>query len=412
MEEQGAFHWEDELRRALSHLNDPCYLRESKLVALLGLQDADDPAAALRAALEQAIEALKPISDTSPCTRKGRHYEILLRRYVQRQTQRAVAQSLAITPRYLRREQAVAIRGLAQYLALRYDLHEREAGGIPKMHQGIAKELGIRHEMLWLADSLRGQTCEVDPVLSAAVELVRDLARQRSVRCQWKGDPSLPSVRVPGTVLKQIALNLLMAVIHQLPPGGQVEIAAQANAEQVIITLSAIGTQGYPWLKTPSFETPITISRQLARVFKGDLCLSCTDEILIVRVLLPCAGRQILVLAIEDNLDTIQLWRRYTQRTCFALVTETDPEQAVASASRLQPDLIVLDIMLPGIDGWELLRRLRADPATADIPVIVCTVLPQKELAFSLGAQDFIPKPATGEEFRAALERQTSAVVP
>jgi CheY-like chemotaxis protein len=126
-------------------------------------------------------------------------------------------------------------------------------------------------------------------------------------------------------------------------------------------------------------------------------------------VVLPCAGRQVLVLAIEDNLDTIQLWRRYTQKTRFSLVAETDPEQAIASAARLHPDLIVLDIMLPGIDGWDLLKRLRADPATASIPVIVCTVLPQKELAFSLGARDFIPKPTTGEEFRAALERQISA---
>jgi len=409
MEEQRGLPFEEELRQALRHLDDPCFLRQSKLVALLGLEDEDDPAAALRSALEQAIEAFKPISDTGSCLRKGRHYEILWQRYVRRLPQKAVAQTLAITPRYLRREQAAAIRALAGYLALRYDLREQMQGLFPGVHTKMVEESAIHQEMLWLADSFRGQTCEVNSVLSAAVDLVQDLARQHAVRCMWQGNLSLPPVRVPGIVLKQVILNLLMAVIHQLSPGGRVDMAGQASAEEVILTLSVTGEGCAAWLKAPSFEGPLAVTRQLLGVFKGDLSLSYTSDMLVIRVVLPCAGRQVLVLAIEDNLDTIQLWRRYTQKTRFSLVAETDPEQAIASAARLHPDLIVLDIMLPGIDGWDLLKRLRADPATASIPVIVCTVLPQKELAFSLGARDFIPKPTTGEEFRAALERQISA---
>jgi CheY-like chemotaxis protein len=126
-------------------------------------------------------------------------------------------------------------------------------------------------------------------------------------------------------------------------------------------------------------------------------------------VILPLAGRRVIVLAIEDNTDTLQLWRRYLQGTLFTLVEETDPQQALIRAAALHPDLIILDVMLPNIDGWTLLRRLRSDPSTASTPIVVCTVLPQKELALSLGASDFIQKPATGREFRAVLDRQTVA---
>jgi len=412
MEEQWIPHLEEALRQALNSFNDLSVLAESGLIVLLGLQGAEDPVAALRVALRQAIDALKPASDTVLYARTARYHEILLQRYVLGCTQRSVAESLSITPRYLRREQAAAIRALAGYLLLRYDLVRDRSARISKVQRGAATDPEINREMLWLAESLRGQTSDLGPVISEAMELVQDLAQRHGVQCAWSQSGLFPPVCVPRTVLKQIILNLLAAVIHELPRGGRVEVASQASADQVTITLTALGESGRTWHLTSSLDDPAAVSRQLIRVFKGDLRLSAVGDVLMVHVLLPCAGRQVLVLAVEDNLDTLQLWQRYTERTCFALVAVTNANQAVADASRLRPDLIVLDIMLPDIDGWELLHALRSEPATASIPVIVCTVLPQRELALSLGAQDFIPKPATGDEFRAVLERQISAAKP
>jgi CheY-like chemotaxis protein len=65
--------------------------------------------------------------------------------------------------------------------------------------------------------------------------------------------------------------------------------------------------------------------------------------------------------------------------------------------------------MMPGIDGWDLLAQLRHHPLTCDIPVLVCTVLPQEELALSLGASGFVRKPTTRQSFRQALESQIVA---
>ena len=62
--------------------------------------------------------------------------------------------------------------------------------------------------------------------------------------------------------------------------------------------------------------------------------------------------------------------------------------------------------MMPGIDGWKLLGQLKHHPATSAIPVIVCTILPQEEIALSAGASAFIRKPTTRQAFRAVLESQ------
>ena len=76
-------------------------------------------------------------------------------------------------------------------------------------------------------------------------------------------------------------------------------------------------------------------------------------------------------------------------------------------AEESAPQVIVVDVMLPGIEGWELLGRLRTHPKTRDVPIIVCTILPQEQLALSLGAAEFLRKPINREALLSALDRQT-----
>jgi CheY-like chemotaxis protein len=66
-------------------------------------------------------------------------------------------------------------------------------------------------------------------------------------------------------------------------------------------------------------------------------------------------------------------------------------------------------VMMPNVDGWELLGRLRQHPSTADIPVLVCTILPQETLALSLGASAFVRKPITRQVFLSALDHQLAS---
>jgi CheY-like chemotaxis protein len=81
-------------------------------------------------------------------------------------------------------------------------------------------------------------------------------------------------------------------------------------------------------------------------------------------------------------------------------------------AEELFPKVIVLDVMMPQIDGWELLASLRQHPNTSHIPVVVCTILPQEDMALSLGASGFVRKPVTRHIFLAALDRQVAPTEP
>ncbi|NIV31704.1 MAG: response regulator, partial [Anaerolineae bacterium] len=76
------------------------------------------------------------------------------------------------------------------------------------------------------------------------------------------------------------------------------------------------------------------------------------------------------------------------------------------------PQVILLDVMMPQIDGWEILGRLRQHPLTSHIPTVVCTILAQEELALSLGASAFVRKPVTRQVFLAALDRQIARMQP
>lgn len=401
--------WDDELRHVLNHLHDPDCLRCSPLVRCLGVESGDDPAAALRTILEEAISAFRPAAPSTVDSKSWRHYQILYGCYVERATQQVVADRLGITPRHLRREQREALEALGGYLKLRYDLasDQQESRAIsPDVRRG---EVELNREMHWLADSLHDRSSAVGPMLRQAMDLAAGLARQRSVSLSLSGHESLPPVAIPSTVLQQATLNLITAAIRNLPPGGRLRLFVQAEGDRVAILVTSTDSADHAWSHLEALDTAVAMSSRLLELFDGELELARVDDILVAKVLVPAVDQRVTVLAVEDNLDTLDLWRRYVQGTSFSLVAETNPERAIDRAVALRPALIVLDVMMPGIDGWELLRAMRKHPALAKTPILVCTVLPQRELAMSLGASDFVQKPTTGRAFRAALERQNVA---
>jgi CheY-like chemotaxis protein len=87
------------------------------------------------------------------------------------------------------------------------------------------------------------------------------------------------------------------------------------------------------------------------------------------------------------------MFERYLSRTGLQVVGNTNPEQTLQLAAQLQPDLIILDVMMPRLDGWEVLQSLQSNPATKNIPVLVCSAWDEPDLAYSLGAAAFLKKP-------------------
>ena len=115
------------------------------------------------------------------------------------------------------------------------------------------------------------------------------------------------------------------------------------------------------------------------------------------------------VLIIDDDPIVRDLMQRFLVKEGFHAELASGGQQGIDMARQLLPDLITLDVMMPDIDGWSVLSQLKADEATADIPVIMLTMLDDRERGFSLGATDFVSKPIDRERLLRVIQRHQSA---
>ncbi|GAP61634.1 hypothetical protein ARMA_0057 [Ardenticatena maritima] len=105
-----------------------------------------------------------------------------------------------------------------------------------------------------------------------------------------------------------------------------------------------------------------------------------------------------VVLVIDDDRKARELMARVLRKEGFAVVEAASGAAGIRLAQEIVPDVIVLDVFMPETDGWMVLQSLKQDRTTADIPVILCTVATERELALALGAAEFIQKPVEYEE--------------
>src|SRR5690606_13344570 len=119
-----------------------------------------------------------------------------------------------------------------------------------------------------------------------------------------------------------------------------------------------------------------------------------------------------LVLAVDDDPAVLDILGRNLSREGYAVRTASNGRDAVALARELQPRLITLDVMMPSMDGWSVLTALKADPATADIPVVMVSIVDDRQLGFSLGAADYITKPIDRSRLARVLEKHARSDQP
>ena len=115
------------------------------------------------------------------------------------------------------------------------------------------------------------------------------------------------------------------------------------------------------------------------------------------------------ILIIDDDPTIRELMRRQLERDGFKVMTAVDGKTGVSTAIDKEPDAIVLDILMPGMDGWSVLRALKASNVTKDIPVIMASILDERNRGFSLGAADYLAKPVEKDRLVASIERLIGA---
>ncbi len=113
------------------------------------------------------------------------------------------------------------------------------------------------------------------------------------------------------------------------------------------------------------------------------------------------------LLIIDDDPHARELLRRTFSKEGYAVIEAADGERGIELALKQRPDAITLDVMMPGMDGWEVLSRLKADPATTDIPVIMISIIDDVNMGVALGASDYVTKPIDRDRLTAILSRYT-----
>jgi CheY-like chemotaxis protein/two-component sensor histidine kinase len=115
-------------------------------------------------------------------------------------------------------------------------------------------------------------------------------------------------------------------------------------------------------------------------------------------------GRKVVV-AVDDDPKVISLYERYLAPQGYYVIPFIDAKGAKDRIIAIKPHAITLDVMMPNVDGWTLLSELKSDPATRDIPVIICSILEQADKGFNLGAADYLIKPILEEDLVHAIKR-------
>jgi CheY-like chemotaxis protein len=399
------------VRHALEHLYDADALYGHWLVERLGLAQQPVPSRELRQRLLAAIQQMRPAPEEPPDTPKWQMHQVLLQRYVQRISAEALADQLGMSSRSLRRLQRRALAQLSEILLQQTQGEQTLAAAVMSDDDLTLTERvkTVDDEIEWLHDVALSESVSIISVLDEVLHTLEPMVHQAGVDLVNHIIPEPEHVAIPTTGLRQVFLSVLTHTL-QHAGSGSIKLMATSTPEKIIIHLQSRPDD--PSLVQARSISRLVVTQRILNMFGGEVHREVAPNgDLSVRLSLIRAGNT-PVLVIDDNPDALQLYARYVSGTRYRLESCQQPEQALEIAETLRPRVIIMDIMMPGLDGWSLLGRLRHHPATATIPVVICTIVSERSLALMLGAAELIQKPVKRATFLAALDRQLATEAP
>ena len=310
--------------------------------------------------------------------------------------------------------------------------------------------LGLINDILDLSKVEAGQmelrlaAVNVQEIVDQVVRLVEPLTAKKSIKLNARvagaGD-----ILADGGKVKQMLLNLVSNAIKFTPDGGTVSVAAHRVKDMMEISVTDTGIgiaesdqrlifrefhqidQG-PGRKHEGTGLGLALTKRFALLHGGDVRVtSRLDKGSTFTLVLPTRtapmtelppvaagskngnghGPGPLVLVVEDDPAAAELLTRQLVAAGYRTEVARTGKDALAKARELQPAAITLDIILPEVDGWEVITRLKSDDRTSNIPVIVVSVVDNPELGMALGAIEYLVKPVDASALIARL-RQAS----
>ena len=382
--------WLDQVKQALEHLYDFPYLQNHPLATRepLPMESRGETASQrLRRELMEAIATLNPGPGVPFRASHARLYNLLHLHYVEGFTIQEAAHELGVSLRQAYRDLRRGEEGVAAALWA-----ARAARQAPPPR---ARDLSSVQEEIARLEA-RPRPTDLGALLLRAQKAVGALASQHGVRFinALPTEPAL--VATDPVIAQQILVSTLSHAIQHARPG-DLALTLQIQGEQAAIQLAYPSEPGTP--PEPADRTAAQLMERLGWQMSRSLD---PQGICTIAIQLTAPGPTVLV--IDDNEGLVELFERYLTGHACRVIAASSGRQGLQLAQTLTPSAIVLDVMMPEMDGWEVLGRLREHPKTSDVPIIVCTILPEEPLALALGAAAFLRKPITRESFLAALD--------
>jgi signal transduction histidine kinase/ActR/RegA family two-component response regulator len=281
---------------------------------------------------------------------------------------------------------------------------------------------------------------DVGTVVEHCVGLMRERATSKNLMLTAQVAAGIGPVNADELRLKQILLNLLSNAVKFTPAGGTVQVWARQDGADVLVQVvdSGVGIPGAD--QDRIFDSFQQAGRSATRVEGTGLGLTLCKRIVELHggqidvesiegagstfsVRLPLVDgpaesqprstrRSPVVLIVEDDQSSVDLLRAYLTDSGYDVLVERTGPEGLAAVRREQPDAVVLDIQLPGLDGWGLLAALKAAPETSGIPVVVVSVLDDRARGRHQGAAAYLVKPVSRDDVLSALQSAVTVGAP
>jgi signal transduction histidine kinase/CheY-like chemotaxis protein len=329
------------------------------------------------------------------------------------------------------------------------ELNERQEEYVRDIRDSGRHLLELINEILDLSKIEAGRM-ELDPgivvlpaLLEHGVAMVRERAVRRGVALTLAIGPEVGTVPADELKLKQVVLNLLTNAVKFTPAGGSVDLTASVDGDEAVVTVRDTGAGIPPEEHEAIFEAfqrggrgtrettegtglGLTLSRRIVDMHGGRLWMESrvgegsTFSFAIpagaavaepdAQAAAPEAGGAGGILVVEDDPRSADLLRVYLEGAGHTVSIARDGVEGLELARRMHPAAVVLDVLLPRLDGWELLARLKRDPGTSAVPVVIVSMLDERGAGFALGAAEYLVKPVDRDELLTALDRWTGTL--
>jgi signal transduction histidine kinase/DNA-binding response OmpR family regulator len=342
-----------------------------------------------------------------------------------------------------------AVIGFSEVLLERMfgDLNERQEDYLRDILNSGRHLLALLNDVLDLSKVEAGHM-ELDPTefhvaqtVDYALSMVRERAVAHGITLSSEVAPGVELVRADELRFKQVLLNLLSNAVKFTPDGGSVEVRARAGGGDLEITVSDTGMGIDPADQQRIFDSfqqggrtarriegtglGLTLTKRIVELHGGRLWL--TSEVghgstfgfsipldRSVVAPLPAApdgssdetpDDRPVVVVVEDDRSSAELMALHLEAAGLRPVAVANGTDGLAAVRQLSPAAVILDIRLPGMDGWDVLGAIKGDPHTASTPVVVVSVIHERGRGFALGASDYLVKPVARDDLLAALRR-------